>query len=198
MPPGVFVIMTEKTYKKYCLVVDEWFANGFNGTKAYQKIYPKASEETAAVEFLRILSFPKIQEYKDQKHKEVQDTIRTSHEALLKELENWAYSDITETLLLTPEQVKELPVELRRLITKYKHTKRHIRNKSGDIVETVERVELWFVDKAKAMEMIHKHTGFYEKDNDQRKGPVINQVLNIDPLKMHDTTDDRAAEDSGS
>ena len=162
--------MTDKTFEKYKLVVDEWFVNGFNGTKAYQKYYPKASDETASTEFLSILRIPKIENYKKAKQGNAQKALRTSHEVLLQELENWAYSDITETLLLTPEQLKELPEEVRRLITKFEtNTKTYIVD-DRPVSETT--VKLWFVSKEKAMEMIHKPTGFYEKDNEQKSQPV--------------------------
>ena len=158
--------MTDKTFEKYKLIVDEYFINGFNGRKAWQKFNPKSSDETADVEFNRILSIPKVKGYYNNKHKDAQKVLRTSHEVLLQELENWAYSDITETLLLTPEQLKELPEEVRRLITKFEtNTKTYIID-DRPVSETT--VKLWFVSKEKAMEMIHKHTGFYEKDNLQR------------------------------
>lgn len=159
-------MMTERTFEKYKLVVDEWFVNGFNGTKAYQKFYPKVSEDTAAVKFSELVRIGKIENYIESKHKASQKTLKTSHEALLKELENWAYSDITQTLLLTPEQVKELPEEIRRLITKFKTTTKTYQVGDDPVSETV--VELWFVSKERAMEMIHKHTGFYAEDNYQR------------------------------
>ena len=157
--------MKESTIEKYKLVIDEYFVNGFNGGKAYQSIYPNTSIDSAYVEFNKILRIPKIVEYVNEKHKEAQSTLRTSHEELLREIENWAYSDITETLTLDTDQIKELPPELRRLITRYKRNVRHIKDDKGKVVETVETVELWFVSKEKAMEMIHKHTGFYERNN---------------------------------
>lgn len=157
--------MTDKTYQKYCLVIDEWFVNGWNGTKAYQKFYPDAKEDTGATEFLRILRIPKIEEYIRSKKKSALESLKTSHEALLKELENWAYSDITETLELEVSQVKELPPEVRRLITSFKKSETRFGKNNENIKTTV---ELKFVSKEKAMEMIHKHVGFYGEHNAQK------------------------------
>lgn len=163
--------MTETTLKKYQLVIDEWFVNGFNGRKAYRKYYPKASDETADVEFNRILSIPKVAEYKKEKEEEAQKTLRTSHKTMLEELENWAYSDITQTILLPPEEVKELPEEVRRLITKYETVTKRYQVGGEPVTET--SVKLSFVSKEEAMRMIHKHTGFYEKHNSQQVNKVI-------------------------
>jgi phage terminase small subunit len=158
--------MTDKTFDKYCLVVDEWFVNGWNGTKAYQKFYPKASDESADSSFREIVGNSRIDAYVSQKKESALEVLKTSHESLLQELENWAYSDITETLMLKPEEVKELPIEIRRLITKFKTTTKDY--SIGDKVVTETVVELWFVDKVKAMDMIHKHVGFYGLDNAQK------------------------------
>ena len=55
--------MKESTYKKYCLLVDEWFVNGRNGTKAYQSFYPNIDESTARINFSKILTNTNIQDY---------------------------------------------------------------------------------------------------------------------------------------
>ena len=157
--------MTEKTFDKYKLVIDEWFVNGWNGTKAYQKFYPDANNDVSAVEFNRILRIPKIEDYVKEKKKTALQSLKTSHEALLKELENWAYSDITDTLELDLSQVKELPPEVRRLITSYKKSETRFGKDNENIKTTV---ELKFVSKERAMEMIHKHVGFYAEDNFQK------------------------------
>ena len=59
--------MKESTYKKYCLVVDQWLVNWFNGTKAYQKFYPDASDENAANRFLELVRISEVKEYKESK-----------------------------------------------------------------------------------------------------------------------------------
>lgn len=71
--------MKDSTFEKYCFVVDEWFSNGWNGTKAYQKYYPDSSDETAAVEFIRILRIPKVAEYAQSKR----ETIKKEHNITL-------------------------------------------------------------------------------------------------------------------
>lgn len=163
--------MTDKTFEKYRHVIDEWFVNGFNGAKAYQKFYPKARGKTAKVKFSELVTLGNLQNYIQAKHEAVQKKLQTSHDALLKELKNWAYYDITQTLLLTPEQIKELPEDIRRLITKFETTTKTYTIDEEIITETV--VKLWFVSKERAMEMIHKHTGFYEKDNSQKAPPAF-------------------------
>lgn len=165
--------ISKNTLDKYKLIVDEWFVNGFNGTKAYQKLYPKSKVSTADSNFRKILGITRIENYISEKKEKAENLLRTKHEGILQELKNWAYSDITQTLLLDPQSVKELPPEVRRLITKFKHTKRNLTNSDGEIFETIEHVELSFVSKEKAMEMIGKHVGFYGADNEQKNLVVI-------------------------
>ena len=156
--------MTKKTFEKYKAVIDQWFVNGFNGAEAYRTLYPKAKR--ADDSFSKIQRIPEVKGYIKAKQNEAKKKLRSTHEVLLEELENWAYSDITETILLSPEQIKELPEEMRRLISKYKLTSKSYKDGDKVVIETF--VELSFVSKEKAMEMIHKHTGFYEKDNTQK------------------------------
>ncbi len=58
--------MTDKTYKKYTLVIDQWFINGFNGVQAYKKIYPKYNN--ADKSFRIIHEIPRIKRYIKEKH----------------------------------------------------------------------------------------------------------------------------------
>lgn len=149
------------------LVIDEYFVNGFNGTKAYQKFYPDANDNASDVGFREIYGNLRTVNYLNKKYQEAQELLKTSHSSNLIRLERWVNADITETIGLTPEEVKELPIEIRQLVSRFKHSKRHYRNSKGDITETIETIELQFVSKERAQEMINRHTGFYEKDNAQ-------------------------------
>jgi phage terminase small subunit len=79
--------MKDSTFTKYCLVVDEWFVNGFNGTKAYQKFYPDATDNTADKAFREIHEIPRIIEYKETKQKKTSNTLQITLERQIKELE---------------------------------------------------------------------------------------------------------------
>ena len=75
--------MKDSTYKKYCLVVDEWFVNGFNGTKAVKRFYPNHDDNSAGVKWNELLRITKIVEYKDNK---AENTASELHITLLSQL----------------------------------------------------------------------------------------------------------------
>jgi len=102
-----------------------------------------------------------VEKYISEKHQVAQKILGTSHENILNEFKRWAYSDITQTILLSPEQIKELPEEVRRLITRFKRTKKDFRDGKGKIYLSEDVIELHFVSKEKAMDMICKHVAFY-------------------------------------
>ncbi len=111
--------------------------------------------------------------------------IGLTQDEVLVELKNFAFSDITETITLTVEQIKELPPEVRRLITQYKKVTRKILGGEGKDSETLveETIELKFIDKMKAFEMLNRHIGFYEKDNSQKDKIVISIEDRNDRMK---------------
>ena len=55
--------MRDNTFKKYCLIIDYWFTNGFNGTKSYLQFYPNSTYESADSSFRDIVEIPRIKEY---------------------------------------------------------------------------------------------------------------------------------------
>lgn len=80
--------MKESTFKKYCLVVDEWFVNGFNGTKAYLKFYTDCDDNTARVNFSKILTFTNIEDYIKNKQNNTSNRLQITLERQILELED--------------------------------------------------------------------------------------------------------------
>lgn len=80
--------MKEKTFKKYKMVIDEYLVNGFNGTQAYLKYYPKVSEETAAVKFSNIVRIGKVSDYLKSKQATTADKAQMTFESNLNKLED--------------------------------------------------------------------------------------------------------------
>ena len=88
--------MKDSTYKKYCLLIDEWFINGRNGTKAYQKFYPNIDESTARINFSKILTNTNIQEYIKTKSYSKSNELDITLSKQLKRLDDIIDSDSKE------------------------------------------------------------------------------------------------------
>ena len=139
-----------------------------NATQAAIRVgYSVKTAEAQSSRLLVKLSIEtRISELKEKRSKRVE----VDSDYVLKELLNWADGDYTELMLLTAKEIKELAPEIRRLITGFKRTTRRIPGTDEEEIQ----IEIKFIDKIKAMEMISKHIGFYEKDNSQsNKQPII-------------------------
>lgn len=88
--------MKDSTFKKYCLIVDFWFTNGFNGTKAYLKFYTDCEENTARINFSKILTNTNIQEYIESKQLNVSNELDITLSKQLKRLDDIIESDCKE------------------------------------------------------------------------------------------------------
>lgn len=128
------------------------------------------SKKTAKDIACENLAKPNIQNRITELKEERSKRIEIDSDGVLKELKNWAEGDYTDLMMLTAKQIKELAPEIRRLITGFKRTTRRIPGTDEEEIQ----IEIKFIDKIKAMEMISKHIGFYEKDNSQsNKQPII-------------------------
>lgn len=146
-----------------------------NGTKA--AIRAGYSEKGASVRGSDLLANINIQTLISKKRQEAEQKLGTSHQQMLAELENFAYSDITQTMCLTLDAIKELPPEIRRMVVSYKARTRLLQSKTdeyGQVTQLVEETfELKFVDKVKVLEMIGKHTGFFDVDNTPKNQTIV-------------------------
>ena len=107
--------MKDSTFEKYCLVVDEWFVNGFNGTKAYQKFYKDATDENAANRFLELARISEIKQYKEEKSKKTSSEL---HITLLSQLQR--LNDIADHPETKPSDMVNCIKEQNKLLALYR------------------------------------------------------------------------------
>lgn len=151
-------------------IIDEYFLNGFCGYKAVRSIRNNSIVAAKSM-FNKILKDRKNQEYIQEKRLRLKEQTDIQNEIILKELINWSYVDISDFIGLTIDELKSLPSDVKRCIQSFKVTKRTYKDRSGE-QRTDEIVEIKLIDKTKAMEMVNKHVGFYEKNNRQKKNKI--------------------------
>ncbi len=174
-----------ETEDKHKLVVDEWFRNGYNGAKAWQSQYPESKIRSAAAEFVRMLTNVNISDYKKAKENELLEASRFTHLESLNYAKNAIYADVTDVIGLQADEIKELPLQLKQLISEVDIKQRVMLKEEG--VEVVqEHIKIKFFNKKDALEMLNKNIGFYKEDNSQ-KGKLISTPVRewVDPPK-HD------------
>lgn len=198
--------LTENTIKKYKLIIDEWFINNFNGKQAYLKFYPKVKPDTATTNFSKISVIPEIAEYIQLKFQKAAETGQMTHDDIVKELESFAMLDITNILTYgsvaktgfrTVPDPKHKPKKGQKQKTieeEYTYFEKEITIKDFEDLTPVQRraiksvkygkfgIEVEFFDKARAFEMLNKHKGFYQVDNEQ-KAATINITTTNDKHK---------------
>lgn len=149
----------------------------YNGKRAYMVAYPRVKESTARVNASRLLTKANIQARIEELKTNLAETAGISALKILKALEDFAFSDITETFDVTPEELKKMPEKVRRLITGYKLTTRSFINSDNRTVKE-EVLELKFADKLKAFEMMNKMLGHNSAEK------VIQTNVNVDATKL--------------
>jgi len=120
------------------------------------------------------LTKPDIQNYLAELQKIRSEKCEVTSNEVLRKIKDIAYSDITQTMLLTIDEFQDLPESVRLCISKFKKNVRSYEAGEETITETT--IELWFWDKMKAFDMMNKHIGFYEKDNEQQNNVTIFQL----------------------
>jgi len=169
--------------EKHLHVVDEYFNNGFNGRDAMAKFYPNMSDMTMNVKFRAIMKKQSIQDYIIEKRKRLRARANLEPEQVINELLNWAYADPTKFMALSPDEVKALPPEVKRCIQTVNYRKTESFDKDGNKT-TREVMDLKFVDKTKAIDMLNKLVGNYALDNKQKGTNIKTENLNINELKV--------------
>ena len=117
------------------------------------------SKKTVDQQVSRLLSQVKFQPYIQHLKAEVSKRNEVSADYVVKKLKAWLELDLTTTMDITVDELKQLPLEVRQMVTSFKISE------YATEMGTNKTIELKFVSKEKAIEMLSKHIGFFDKDN---------------------------------
>lgn len=152
--------------------IDEYFSNGYNATRAALAVKPDLSNNSAETWARTALKRERVKLYLKEKQTILRHESNIEDVQVLKELLSFAYSDVTTFIGLTPEELRELPSDIRRCIHSMDTvTKSWLDPKTKQVVKEV-TIKLKLVDKLKAIDMISKHINFYEADNRSKSGTI--------------------------
>jgi len=169
--------------EKHYLIIDEYYNNGFNGSKAVRSQRPDLNESVSKVTFNTLAKLDHVKQYIANKQQELRATTNIQPQQVIRELISWMHSDATDYIGLTPQQVRDLPSEVKRCIQSIKHRKKEYQDRQGNTV-IEENLEVRIIDKTKAVEILNKMLGNYAIDNSQKATKVNIENLNINELKL--------------
>lgn len=167
--------------ERHKTVIDAYFNNGFNKVKAGLTVTDNYNN--ASVLANTILKDERNSAYIQSKRDELMSTTKVNASAIVRELLNLAFSDITDFISLSDEEIKELPSSITRCIHSVKTKTTSYKNRDGKIV-TEKTHEIKLHDKIKPLDMLSKYVGLFSEDNKQKQ-PVINlNQFNTDVLNV--------------
>lgn len=151
--------------KRFC----QEYVIDLNATQA--AIRASYSKKTSGSQGQRMLKNVEIQKYISELKKSASELLEISHQDILKKLNAWVESDITEVVGLSMDEVKALPKEIKQLITEVKHSRKTYL--MGEIPVTEDVFQFKFVSKERAIDMINRHTAFYEKESNPAQNNIV-------------------------
>lgn len=138
----------------------------YNATEAYIKSWKTDNRPSARVLACHIMKEDAVKARIIELKKELREAVHLENVDIVLRLQRYLDADLTEFMELTPEEIKQLPAELRGMITKFRTSEKKTVTEFGENVHKI--IELEFFDKKAALEMLNKHLGFYEADNKQK------------------------------
>lgn len=170
--------------EQYKAIIDTYYLNGFNGSKAVQEHRPEISYNAARVLFSSIKKKPELAQYIQDKQQQLRAVTGIQSEQITRELITWMYSDATEYIGLSVDDLKALPSEVKRCIQSVKHRVKEYTDPKGNQIKE-EVLEVRIVDKTKAIEILNKMLGNYAIDNSQKANNTLNVAnLNVEQLQV--------------
>lgn len=170
-------IVTPKLTARMIRFCDEYLVD-LNGTQA--AIRAGYSEKTAGEMAFENLKKPQIQAYIKEKQAATAKKLGVTSEMVKLELKRIGFSNVQDYFDgdLIPKDLLEVPKHKARAISSIKKVTTTF---EGGATTTV---EFKLYDKVKALELLGKHLGFFEKDNEQLRGnPLEMTVFKIERRK---------------
>lgn len=171
----------EEITEYHSKLVDEYLNNGNNKAQAMLKFKPSLTYSSTINAFNKIIVRPEVKQYLKERQRELKERANIKSLDILNKLKTQINIDASTFIGLKPDQIKELPIEVKQCIQDIDYKERKYTNKQGKrTVETHVKIKL--VDKQKALDMINKHIGFYSEDNKQRANKINIDKLNVNVL----------------
>ncbi len=181
--------------KKELSFINEYFTNGFNGTKAYRKVFKSCkTDKTARTLASRLLAKDGVKEEIEKRQKELKEKSDIKREDILndlriiKDVNICDYMKIVKKERLVPRIDEEtgdsvlVPEEYEVLTYKATDELTVEQQKAIKSIEmTKTGIKYTFYDKDKAIDTINKMLGFYDNQI------ILNKTINTDFLKDKST-----------
>lgn len=154
--------MPELINKRHEAFAHEYVANGFNGTDAYKKVYPKASQKVAESKSSVLVGNDKVSQRIAELNQARNERTDSKGDEFLRQLEYMAMFDPTEVLgwdgfMLNVKKFDEIPIEARRMITSVKERKEF--TEDGEYIGA--SLDIKFASKEKIMELYGRTQGSF-------------------------------------
>ena len=182
-PLNKLIVSNAEPSDKHKQIIDEYFVNGFNKVKSVLSVSPDLTYNGANSVGTLIFSDANNKAYIQDKQNAIKANANIETSQIVRELLNVAYSDATDYLDLTTEELKSLPPDVRRSIASIRTKRKAYKGRDGiEVVEETHEIKL--KDTLKAVDMLAKYCGLYEQDNKQRAATVNLTNINTDQLNV--------------
>lgn len=158
----------KKAMAKAIEFVEEYLRNGRNGTRAYLKVYPQVTEDTARSKAAVLIAKDSVSAYLQKRDEELRAKYRLTTDDVIKSMSQALHFDPAKLYNEdgSLKKVTELDEDARMVLSSLEVAEIG----SGDGAVVLKKLK--WLDKNAVREQAIKHLGMYEADNRQ-KPPVV-------------------------
>lgn len=169
---------SEAIHEEHRQIIDEYFNNGLNGTRAVIDHRPDINYNSAKLIWHSIAKSEHGRQYIAERRRNMRATTQLAGEQIARTMLHWAHADATIYAGLTPDELRSLPNEQKACIQGIKYREKEYKDRQGNLIK--EKIcDVVLIDKLKALDRIAKHINFYAADNNSKQGSnTLNKILN--------------------